>query len=94
MARARDQKHAVGARGRHRDRQGCRPAVDLNQKHAIMGPNGSGSRRSPRADGPPAYEITEAQILLDRRRRGGAGGDERARRGLILAFQYPTRFPE
>jgi Fe-S cluster assembly ATP-binding protein len=43
--------------------------------------------------GHPAYEITEGQILLDGEDVTGAGADERAQRGLFLAFQYPHAIP-
>src|SRR5262245_61055903 len=66
--------------------------VDLNQKHAIIGPNGAG--KPTHADalmGHPAYELTEGEILLDDVAEMGA--DERAQRGLFLAFQYPHAIP-
>jgi len=69
-------------------------SVDLNQKHAIMGPNGSGKSTLAYAlMGHPAYHITEGQILLDGDDVTGLGADERARRGLFLAFQYPHAIP-
>ena len=69
-------------------------AVDLNEKHAIMGPNGSGKSTLAYAlMGHPAYEITEGEILLDGVRIVDAGADERAQRGLFLAFQYPHAIP-
>jgi Fe-S cluster assembly ATP-binding protein len=69
-------------------------AVDLNQKHAIMGPNGSGKSTLAYAlMGHPAYVITEGQILFDGQDVTEAGADERAQRGLFLAFQYPHAIP-
>jgi Fe-S cluster assembly ATP-binding protein len=69
-------------------------SVDLNQKHAIMGPNGSGKSTLAYAlMGHPAYEITEGQILLDGEDVTELGADERAQRGLFLAFQYPHAIP-
>ena len=69
-------------------------AVDTNEVHAIMGPNGSGkSTLSYAIAGHPAYEITEGQILLDGEDITEAGADERAQRGLFLAFQYPQAIP-
>jgi Fe-S cluster assembly ATP-binding protein len=69
-------------------------AVDLNQKHAIMGPNGSGKSTLAYAlMGHPAYEITEGQILLDGEDVVAMEADERAQRGLFLAFQYPHAIP-
>jgi len=69
-------------------------AVDTNEVHAIMGPNGSGkSTLSYAIMGHPAYEITEGQIFFDGVDVTEAGADERAQRGLFLAFQYPHAIP-
>jgi Fe-S cluster assembly ATP-binding protein len=69
-------------------------AVDLNEKHAVMGPNGSGKSTLAYAlMGHPAYEITEGDIVLDGESIVEAGADERAQRGLFLAFQYPHAIP-
>src|SRR6187431_754646 len=69
-------------------------SVDLNQKHAMMGPNGSGKSTFAYAlMGHPAYEITEGQVLLDGEDVTELGADERAQRGLFLAFQYPHAVP-
>jgi Fe-S cluster assembly ATP-binding protein len=69
-------------------------SVDTNQVHAIMGPNGSGKSTLAYAlMGHPAYEITEGQILLDGEDIVEKGADERAQKGLFLAFQYPYAVP-
>jgi Fe-S cluster assembly ATP-binding protein len=69
-------------------------ALDMNEKHAIMGPNGSGKSTLAYAlMGHPAYEVTEGEILLDGENVNEAGADERAHRGLFLAFQYPHAIP-
>jgi Fe-S cluster assembly ATP-binding protein len=68
--------------------------VDLNEKHAVMGPNGSGKSTLAYAlMGHPAYEVTEGRILLDGEDIVEAGADERAQKGLFLAFQYPHAIP-
>ena len=68
--------------------------VDVNEVHAIMGPNGSGkSTLSYAIMGHPAYEITEGRILFDGEDVTEMGADERAQRGLFLAFQYPHAIP-
>jgi len=68
--------------------------VDLGEKHAIMGPNGSGKSTLAYAlMGHPAYEVTEGQILFDGEDLTELGADERAQRGLFLAFQYPHAIP-
>jgi len=69
-------------------------SVDLDEKHAIMGPNGSGKSTLAYAlMGHPSYEITEGEILLDGESIVEAGADERAQKGLFLAFQYPHAVP-
>ena len=68
--------------------------VGLDEVHAIMGPNGSGkSTLSYAIMGHPAYEITEGTIFFDGEDVTEMGADERAQRGLFLAFQYPHAIP-
>src|SRR6188508_1083939 len=69
-------------------------AVDQNEIHAIMGPNGSGKSTLAYAlMGHPAYEITEGEVLFGGEDLVELGADERAQRGLFLAFQYPHAVP-
>jgi Fe-S cluster assembly ATP-binding protein len=69
-------------------------AVDQDEIHAVMGPNGSGKSTLAYAlMGHPAYVITEGEILLDGDNVTELGADERAQRGLFLAFQYPHAVP-
>src|SRR3954447_16957115 len=69
-------------------------SVDTNQIHAIMGPNGSGKSTLAYAlMGHPAYVITQGQILFDGEDVTELAADERAQRGLFLAFQYPHAIP-
>jgi Fe-S cluster assembly ATP-binding protein len=68
--------------------------VDVNEVHAVMGPNGSGKSTLAYAlMGHPAYEITEGDVLLDGESVLDMGADERAQKGLFLAFQYPHAVP-
>jgi Fe-S cluster assembly ATP-binding protein len=68
--------------------------VDSDEIHAVMGPNGSGKSTLAYAlMGHPAYEITEGQILFDGEDVTELAADERAQRGLFLAFQYPQAIP-
>jgi len=68
--------------------------IQSNEIHAVMGPNGSGkSTLSYAVMGHPAYEVTEGQILLDGEDLTALGADERAQKGLFLAFQYPHAIP-
>jgi Fe-S cluster assembly ATP-binding protein len=69
-------------------------AVSQNEVHAVMGPNGSGKSTLAYAlMGHPAYEITEGEILFDGENMLEMEADERAQRGLFLAFQYPHAVP-
>jgi Fe-S cluster assembly ATP-binding protein len=69
-------------------------AVGPNEVHAVMGPNGSGKSTLAYAlMGHPAYEITEGELLLDGENVLEMEADERAQRGLFLAFQYPHAVP-
>jgi Fe-S cluster assembly ATP-binding protein len=61
---------------------------------AIMGPNGSGkSTLSYILAGKPDYEVTQGEILLDGESILELAPDERAARGVFLAFQYPLEIP-
>src|SRR3982750_2236806 len=69
-------------------------SISSGEVHAVMGPNGSGKSTLAYAiAGHPAYEITQGQILVDGEDVTGLGADERAQRGLFLAFQYPHAIP-
>jgi Fe-S cluster assembly ATP-binding protein len=69
-------------------------SVSPGEVHAVMGPNGSGKSTLAYAlMGHPAYEITEGQLLFDGEDLTEAGADERAQKGLFLAFQYPHAIP-
>src|SRR5436305_9276509 len=69
-------------------------SIDLGEVHGVMGPNGSGKSTLAYAlMGHPAYEITEGDVLLDGESVLEVGADERAQRGLFLAFQYPHAVP-
>jgi Fe-S cluster assembly ATP-binding protein len=62
--------------------------------HAIMGPNGSGkSTLANTLMGKPGYEVTGGRIVYKGEDISGLTPDERARRGMFLAFQYPTEIP-
>ena len=73
---------------------GINLSVPKGQVHAIMGPNGSGkSTLSYVMAGKPGYEATEGEILLDGENILAMQPDERAAKGLFLAFQYPLEIP-
>ena len=72
--------------------------LDLTVKRgevaAIMGPNGSGkSTLSYVIAGKKDYDILDGEILLDGENILEMGPDERAAKGLFLAFQYPLEIP-
>ena len=69
-------------------------AVNKGEVHAIMGPNGSGkSTLAYVMAGKAGYEATEGEVLLDGENLLGMEPDERAAKGLFLAFQYPLEIP-
>jgi Fe-S cluster assembly ATP-binding protein len=68
--------------------------VEKGQVHAIMGPNGSGkSTLSYVLAGKSGYEITKGEVLFDGENIAAMEPDERAAKGLFLAFQYPIEIP-
>ena len=68
--------------------------VNKGEIHAIMGPNGSGKSTLANAlMGHPRYQVTAGTVLLEGEDVLGLLPDERARRGMFLAFQYPTAIP-
>jgi Fe-S cluster assembly ATP-binding protein len=68
--------------------------IEKGKVHAIMGPNGSGkSTLAYVLAGKADYEITEGEILFDDKNMLEMEADERAQRGLFLAFQYPHAVP-
>ena len=68
--------------------------VEKGQVAAIMGPNGSGkSTLAYVLAGKPDYTVTEGNILLDGESLREMAPDERAAKGLFLAFQYPVEVP-
>ena len=68
--------------------------VNQGEIHALMGPNGSGkSTLAYVIAGHPRYEVTEGSIRYQGEDILEREPDERARKGLFLAFQYPTVIP-
>ncbi|SCB31079.1 Fe-S cluster assembly ATP-binding protein [Bradyrhizobium shewense] len=68
--------------------------VNAGEVHAIMGPNGSGkSTLSHVIAGKPGYEITRGQILFRGENLLRMEPNERAAKGVFLAFQYPVEIP-
>ncbi|KYG24981.1 cysteine desulfurase [Bradyrhizobium sp. AT1] len=68
--------------------------VNKGEIHAIMGPNGAGkSTLSYVLSGKPGYEITGGEVLFNGEDLLAMDPDERAAKGLFLAFQYPLEIP-
>lgn len=65
-----------------------------NKNYALVGRNGSGKSTLVSAImGHPHYQVTGGQILLDGKDITNLSPDERAKRGLFLAMQYPAEIP-
>ena len=72
--------------------------VDLKigpgEVHAIMGPNGTGKSTLAYAlAGKSSYEVTSGSVTMEGENVLDMSPDERARKGLFLAFQYPSEVP-
>lgn len=68
--------------------------VPKGEVHAIMGPNGSGkSTLAYVLAGRDGYEVTSGDILWNGESLLELEPDERAAKGVFLAFQYPMEIP-
>ena len=68
--------------------------INPGEVHAIMGPNGSGkSTLSYTLSGKDGYEVINGDIKLDDESILELEPDERAAKGIFLAFQYPIEIP-
>jgi Fe-S cluster assembly ATP-binding protein len=73
---------------------GLNLTVEKGQVAAIMGPNGSGkSTLAHVLAGKPDYVVTQGEVLFNGKNILGMAPDERAAKGLFLAFQYPIEIP-
>jgi Fe-S cluster assembly ATP-binding protein len=69
-------------------------AIREGEVHAVMGPNGSGkSTLANVLAGRPSVEVTRGEVLYDGDDLTKLAPEERARRGIFLAFQYPVEIP-
>jgi Fe-S cluster assembly ATP-binding protein len=74
--------------------RGVNLVIERGQTHALMGPNGSGkSTLGLVIMGHPNYEVTSGSIELNGADMLEMAPDERARRGVFMAFQRPATIP-
>ena len=74
--------------------KGANLTLNKGEVHALMGPNGSG--KSTLANvlmGNPFYQVVKGEVLYKGQDLLAMSPDERARRGLFIAFQYPVSIP-
>ena len=74
--------------------KGLSLTVKPGEVHAIMGPNGSGkSTLSYVLSGREGYEVTQGSVMYNDVDLLALEPNERAAKGLFLAFQYPIEIP-
>ena len=74
--------------------RGLSLTVPRGEVHAIMGPNGSGKSTLAKViAGHPDYTVTSGEVLMDGENILELAADQRARKGIFLAFQYPSEIP-
>lgn len=74
--------------------KGLNLEVKPGEVHAIMGPNGAGkSTLASVLAGRESYDITDGVVEFDGEALLELDPEERARKGLFLAFQYPVEIP-
>ena len=74
--------------------RGIDMTVNPGEVHAIMGPNGAGkSTLSNVLAGRDGYEITQGEVIYKGENLLELEPEERAQRGVFLAFQYPVEIP-
>ena len=74
--------------------KGINLTVNAGEVHAIMGPNGA--RKSTLSNvlaGRDGYEITQGEVIYKGQNLLDLKAEERAQRGIFLAFQYPVEIP-
>ena len=68
--------------------------INPGEVHSVMGPNGSGkSTLAQLLAGRDSYEITEGEVIYQGRNLLDMAPEDRARRGIFMAFQYPVEIP-
>ena len=74
--------------------KGINLSVNAGEVHAIMGPNGSGkSTLAQVLAGRDMYAVTGGSVTYDSKDLLELSPEDRAREGILLAFQYPVEIP-
>jgi Fe-S cluster assembly ATP-binding protein len=74
--------------------KGVNLTIGAGEFHAIMGPNGTGKSTLAKViAGAPEFTVERGEVLLDGENLLEMEADERARKGVFLAFQYPVEIP-
>jgi Fe-S cluster assembly ATP-binding protein len=74
--------------------KGLNLKVNKGEVHAIMGPNGSGkSTLASVIAGREEYKVDKGNINFINKELSELSADERAKKGIFLAFQYPVEIP-
>jgi Fe-S cluster assembly ATP-binding protein len=74
--------------------KGTNLTIRSGEIHALMGPNGSGkSTLANLLMGNPFYQVMKGEVLYKGEDLLSMAPDERARKGLFIAFQYPVSIP-
>ncbi|MBL7926423.1 MAG: Fe-S cluster assembly ATPase SufC [Bacteroidia bacterium] len=87
-------KNLQAAIGEKQILNGLNLEVKPGQVHAIMGPNGSGkSTLAAVLTGREDYDVNGGEVLFENENLIELAPEERAQKGVFLAFQYPIEIP-